>query len=299
MIIHELTEFVHLAQQKPKRIIAVAAAEDEEVLESIHNALKANIITPLLVGEKDKINSIAESIGFNLDEVEIINCTNPSESARIAVANVKNGQADILMKGLVKTGDLLKAVLDKKNGLRTKKLLSHIAFFQSPYYHKICCITDVAMNISPDLNQKIEILENAVEACHKIGIAIPKVAIAAAVETVNPRMEATVHADRLKHMNISGLIKGCLIDGPFSIDVAVNKEAALIKEIISEVSGDCDIILAPDIESGNMFYKALNFLGGASTAAIVLGASAPIVLTSRADDDLCKLHSIALATFIN
>ncbi len=299
MIIHELTELIELAKSKPKRVVAVAAAENKEVLKAVRNALQAGIITPILIGNSSKIRSKAEALGFDLGGIEIIDNQNEEiESSRIAVKLIRDGKADILMKGQVKTGDLLKTVLDKENGLRTDMLLSHVAFFQSPYYHKIFCVTDVAMNISPDIDHKVMILMNAVRACHMIGIENPKVAVAAAVETVNPRMEATVHAHQLKEMNVSGHIKGCIVNGPFAVDIAFNKEAAIIKGVDSEVAGDCDILLAPDIEAGNMFYKALNFLGGASTAAIVLGASAPIVLTSRSDDDQTKLLSIALSTFI-
>lgn len=299
MVVHELSELIQRAQNQPKRKLAVAAAENEEVLTAVYNASKEEIIIPILVGNKYEIEDKAGKIGLDLSGIEVINNNgDESESARIAVSLVKSGKADILMKGHLKTGDLLKAVLDRDNGLRTSRLLSHVAFFQSPYYHKIFCVTDVAMNIAPDLDQKVDILRNAIKACHMIGIKKPKVAIAAAIEVINPRMEATVHAARLKEMNVMGRLEGCLIDGPFSVDIAFNKKAAVNKGIESEVAGDCDILLAPDIEAGNMFYKALNFLGGASTAAVVMGASAPIVLTSRADDDQTKLLSIALSTFI-
>lgn len=202
------------------------------------------------------------------------------------------------MKGFISTGDLLKAVLDKEMGLRTDRLLSHVAFFQSPYYHKVLCVTDAAMNIAPGLDEKAQIIRNAVDACHRIGIEVPKVAVAAAVEMVNPKMEATVHASLLKQMNTEGVLTGCIVDGPFAIDIAVNQEAALHKGIESKVAGDCDVILVPDIEAGNMFYKALNFLGGAVSAAVVMGASVPIVLTSRSDDERSKLLSIALGACI-
>lgn len=199
------------------------------------------------------------------------------------------------MKGNIATGTLLKAVLNKEKGLRKSKILSHVAFFESPYYHKLLCVTDVAMNISPSLEDKVHILNNAVEACHKIGIDRPKVAVVAAVETVNPKMKATIEAAELTEMNKNGVITGCVVDGPLAIDNAVSKDAAALKDITGEVAGDCDIILAPYIEAGNMFYKALNFLGGASVAAIIMGATVPIVLTSRADSTQSKFMSIALA----
>lgn len=299
-MIRDLTELLLKAKSRPVRRMAVAAAEDEHVLKALQGAMKEMIVIPILVGDKEKIEQIAEAIGFELDGVELIdNREGSAASARIAVAKVKNGEADILMKGFVSTSDLLKAVLDKEIGLRIDQLLSHVAFFESPYYHKILCVTDVAMNIAPDLEAKVQIIHNAVNVCHGIGIEKPKVAVAAAIETVNPKMEATVHAARLKEMSGEGLLEDCIVDGPFAIDIAVNREAALHKGVEGGVAGDCDVILAPDIEAGNMFYKALNFLGGASSAAVVMGASVPIVLTSRSDDERSKLLSIALAALIS
>ena len=202
------------------------------------------------------------------------------------------------MKGLVQTGDLLRGVLDKEKGLPVERLLSHVALFQSPYYHKVFCVTDVAMNIAPDLKAKVKILNNAVSVFHQLGIENPKVAVAAAVEYVNPKMEATVHASEIKKMNVEGEIKGCVVDGPLAIDIVFNKDAAVHKGIKGEVAGDCDIVLMPDIEAGNMVYKTLNFIGGAKSASIITGASVPIVLTSRSDDDKTKLLSIALASLM-
>jgi len=295
-MIRDLNDLMQRAKDRPKRRMVVAAAEDQEVLSAIHTAVKEGIISPLLVGNKLEIERLAHMGGVDLSHIDIFdNRAGAVDSVRIAVERVRQGDADILMKGFVKTGDLLKTVLDRESGLRTEQLLSHVAFFQSPYYHKIFCVTDVALNIAPNLDEKVQIINNAVNTCHLLGIENPKVAVVAAVETVNPRMEATVHAARLKEMNKAGLLKGCVVDGPFAIDIAVNREAARHKAIESEVAGDCDIILAPDIEAGNMFYKALNFLGGATAAAVVMGAAAPIVLTSRSDNQRSKLLSIALA----
>ncbi len=295
-MIHKLVELTEKAQHKPRRKIAVAAAEDEPVLKSLKAAMQNGIASPVLVGDKNEIKKVADLIDFDLSNIEIIhNDKGANESAKIAVSVVKNGEADILMKGFVSTGGLLKAVLDKENGLRKAEILSHVAFFESPYYHKLLCLTDAAMNIAPDFDTKVHILNNAVEACHKIGITLPKVAVVAALETVNPKMEATVHAALLKEMNVNNQLQGCIVDGPFAIDIAVNKEAAAHKGIVSEVAGDCDIILVPDIEAGNMLYKALNFLGGAVCAAVIMGASVPIVLTSRSDTETSKVRSIALA----
>ena len=295
-MIHKLSELVERAKSKPKRKIAVAAAEDAAVLKSLKAGIKEGIGIPILIGNKVEIDRIAQSIGFDLSDIQIIhNDKGATTSAQLAVAMVKNGEADILMKGFVSTGALLKAVLDKENGLRKSEVLSHVAFFESPYYHKLLCVTDVAMNIAPDFDTKVHILNNAVEACHKIGIENPKVAVVAAVETVNPKMEATVHAAMMKTMSDRKQITGCIVDGPLAIDNAINKEAAQHKGIVSEVAGDCDVILAPDIEAGNMFYKALSFLGGAKVAAVIMGATVPIVLTSRSDSEENKMLSMALA----
>lgn len=295
-MIHKLYELIERTQSKPTQKVAVAAAEDAAVLKSLKAGMKEGIVIPILIGDKVEIERIAQSIDFNLSDIQIIhNDKGAAISAQLAVSMVKNGEADILMKGFVSTGALLKAVLDKENGLRKSEVLSHVAFFESPYYHKLLCVTDVAMNIAPDFDTKVHILNNAVEACHKIGIENPKVAVIAAVETVNPKMEATVHAAMMKTMSDRKQITGCIVDGPLAIDNAINKEAAHHKGIVSEVAGDCDVILAPDIEAGNMFYKALSFLGGAKVAAVIMGATVPIVLTSRSDSEENKMLSIALA----
>ena len=295
-MIHKLSELTERAKSKPRRKIAVAAAEDKAVLKSLRDAIKEDMVTPILIGDKKEIERLADSIDFDLRNIQIIhNDKGDSASAQIAVSMVKSGDADILMKGFVSTGTLLKAVLDKENGLRKGGILSHVAFFESPYYHKLLCVTDVAMNVDPDFDTKVHILNNAVDACHKIGIEKPKVAIVAAVETVNPKMEATIHAAMMKTMSDRKQFTGCIVDGPLALDNAINKEAASHKDIVSEVAGDCDVILVPNLEAGNMFYKSLSFLGGATVAAVIMGASAPIVLTSRSDSESSKMFSIALA----
>ncbi len=295
-MISNLSELLAKAKKSTPKRIAVAAAEDEAVLKAIKEAVDKNIVSPILIGNRFKIEKIAESLSFDLSNIEIIhNDEEIDKSADIAVRIISDGKADILMKGLISTGTLLKAVLNKEYGLRKSQLLSHVAFFESPYYHKLLCVTDVAMNIEPNIDDKVNILNNAVEACRKIEIEKPKVAAVAAVETVNAKMLATTDAAMLKVMNERNQIKNCIVDGPLAIDNAVSKEAALLKGIDSEVAGDCDIILCPDIEAGNMFYKALSFLGGASVAAVIMGASVPIVLTSRSDNDKSKFLSIVLA----
>ena len=299
MPIHDLSELVQRAKERGRCTVVVAAAEDEDVLISLYHAMQEGFVAPLLIGDSDKIATSARNAGISTGEMEVLdNREGAAVSAQIAVAKVREGRASMLMKGHVGTADLLKAVLDKEKGLNTGGLLSHVAFFQTPYYHKVFGLTDAAMNIAPDLEGKRQILLNAVELCHRIGITNPKVAMAAAVEKVNQKMEATLHAAALKEMNRNGELPGCVVDGPFAIDIAFNRESALLKGIDGEVAGNADLILSPDIEAGNMFYKALNFLGGAVSAALVTGTTVPIVLTSRSDSDRSKLLSLALGAVI-
>jgi phosphate butyryltransferase len=290
-----LSQFVELAKSKKTRRIVVAAAADEPVLEAVSNAMKQGIIIPILVGDKTIIEEIAKKINFDLNNIEIIHEPNPALASVKAVQVIREGKAEILMKGLVATGPLLKAVLDKEIGLRKGSTLSHVAFFESPYYHKLIAVTDAAMNVAPEFSEKVDMLNNAVGVFHKLGVSNPKVAVVGAAETVNDKMSATVHAAMMTMMNKRKQITGCIVDGPLALDNAVSAEAAKHKGIVSDVAGDADLILTPDIEAGNILYKSLNFLGGAETAAIIVGAKVPIVLTSRADSDKSKMLSIALA----
>jgi phosphate butyryltransferase len=290
-----LKAFTQQAKENKTRTIAVVAANDNHVLQAIKKATEEEIIKPLLFGKKEAIQQICAQIKFSIPEESIIDVLNDKEAANQAVKSIYDGKADILMKGLISTGSFLKAVINKEYGLLSGGLLSHVAFFESPYYHKICCITDAAMNVAPDFKDKQGILNNAINAYHSLGISNPKVAVLAAVETLNPKMEATVHAAMLNTMGNRKQIKGCTIDGPLALDNAISKKAAQLKGIDSEVAGDADILLVPEINTGNVLYKSLNFLGGAKSAALIMGAKAPIVLTSRADNEDTKFYSIALA----
>ena len=295
MSIKKLEDLFEIAEKQEIKKIAVAAAADLHVLEALKQAIQKGIVEAILVGNKVEIINISKSINFDLNNIEIIDINDPISASKEAVSLIRNGKADILMKGMVATGPLLKAVLNKETGIRKEGTLSHVAFFESPYYHKLLCITDAAMNVNPELMEKKAILENAVEAYHKLGIEKPKVAIVGAVELVNPKMEATMDAAILSQMNKRNQIKGCEVDGPLALDNIISKEAALHKGIDSNVAGDADIILTPDINVGNVLYKSLNFLGGAISAAVIMGAWVPIVLTSRSDTEETKLMSIALA----
>ena len=297
-MIENLSSLVELAKNKRKRKIAVAAAGDYHVLEAISNASAQGIVEPILVGIENEIRRIAAEIKFDLENIEVIDIQDPFEASLEAVRLIGDGKAEILMKGLVSSGLLLKAVLNKEFGLRTGSLLSHVALFETPYYHKLLAVTDAAMNVDPDLTEKIDIIKNAVKVFHGLDIPNPKVAIIGSVETINPKMEATMHAATISMMNYRNQIKGCIIDGPLALDGAISKEAAELKHIRSEVAGDADLILAPDINGANILYKSLNFLGGATAAAVIMGAKVPIVLTSRGDTEKSKFLSIALAAAI-
>ncbi|MCB2196006.1 MAG: phosphate butyryltransferase [Bacteroidetes bacterium] len=295
MTIKALDDIVKIAREKETRRLAVAAAADKPVLEAVKNAYKEGIIIPVLVGNKSEIEKICKEIDFDLNDIEIYNENNPALSSVKAVELIREGKADILMKGLVSTAPLLKAVLDKEKGLRKASTLSHFALIESPYYHKLIGVTDAAMNIAPEFTDKIHIINNAVEVYHRLGIKNPKVAIIGPLEVVNPKIESTTHAAMLNVMNKRGQIQGCIVDGPFAIDNAVSKEAAEHKGIVSDVAGDADILVAPDLNSGNVLYKTLMFMGGCTSAAVIMGAKVPVVLTSRADTDKSKMMSIALA----
>jgi phosphate butyryltransferase len=295
MELKSLNSFIDIAKLKPHKKIAVAAAEDEPVLIAVSDAIKQGIADPILIGNKTKIIVIAETIGMDLTNIDIIEESNSANAAKIAVQLIRDNAAQILMKGHVNTADYLRAILNKENGLRKGELLSHVGFFESPYYHKLLALTDAAQNVAPDIFEKVAIINNTVELFHHIGIMCPKIAMVAAIEGVNPKMQATTDAAIITMMNRRNQIKGCLIDGPLAFDNAVSREAAEHKGIVSEVAGDADLIVTPDIEAGNVLYKSFTYFGGATVAAVILGATVPIVLTSRADSDKSKLMSIALA----
>lgn len=295
MELKSLEQFVEMAARKGPVKLVVAAAQDEDVLKAVSKATQKQLIVPVLIGNKDEIECIASKYEIDISGAEIVNETDRSRACVVAVKMVKSGAGQVLMKGMISTSQFIKAVLDKENGLLKGGLLSHLAFFQTAYYHKILAITDAALNIAPDLNEKVSIVQNAVSVYHRLGIAEPLIAILAPVETVNPKIESTVHAAMLTQMQKRNQLVGCKIDGPLALDNAISAEAALHKGLVSEVAGNADLLVTPDLDSGNMLYKSLNFLGGAVSAAIVAGATVPVVLTSRADEDKSKFLSIALA----
>jgi len=282
----------------PKKMV-VASAGAEDVLKAVEAARKERLTDSILVGDKKEIIQIANQMGIDPANYEIIDKTDKTEAVRYAVELVRNNEASILMKGMLGTARLLKAVLDKEIGLRTNRILSHVYTLEIKDYNRLLTMTDGAMNVSPDLKQKAQIIQNAIYYAHSLGIEKPKVAVVAALELVNPDMPATIDAACLAKMSERGQIVGGIVDGPLGFDNAISKEAAKHKGIESPVSGEVDIILVPNIESGNIFAKGLVYLAKAVPAGLLLGAKAPVVLVSRSDSAQSKLYSIALGVLMS
>jgi phosphate butyryltransferase len=297
-MIKRLEELLNLAKEKEKKTIAVAAAHDKEVLEAVMEAVRLEIVEAILVGDKAKIFSIAKEESFCIENIEIIDEADVRKAADKATQLVASGNAHYLMKGMMNTSDLLKAVLNKEAGLKKQELLSHVMVYDVPSYHKLILLTDGGMVSYPELKDKVHIINNAVKVSKALGIDNPKVAPICAVEVVNSSMQATIDAAVLSQMNKRGQIKGCLIDGPLALDNAISKAAAEQKGIISEVAGDADILLVPNIESGNFLGKSLTYFAKAENAGVIMGAKCPVVLVSRADSAKSKLYSIALGALL-
>ena len=298
-MINKLDDMLKKLKGDKRVTLSVAAAHDEEVLLAIKSAVEMEIITPILIGEENKIREISKEINFDLSKFKIINKGTIEECAETAVKLVSSGEADFVMKGLLDTSVILKAVLNKEWGLRTDSLLSHVMVYEVPSYDKLLVTTDGGMNIEPDYDQKVKILKNAIEATKPLGLKHIKVACLAAKEKVNSKMQATVDARALQEAGERGEFgKDVTVEGPLAFDLAVSKEAAKIKGFKSKVSGEIDIMLMPTIEVGNGIGKALTYFAGAKSAGIIMGAKAPIVLVSRADSHESKLYSIAYGALI-
>lgn len=295
-----LTELIDKAKGQTLKRITVAACQDEEVLKAVHEAATLGIVEPILIGDIEKTEKIAEELGISIEAYEKVDEKDLVEAAKIAVKYVSDGKADFIMKGLIDTSILLKEVLNKEYGLRTDSLLSHVMIYEVPTYHKFVFLTDGGMNLEPNLDEKVKIVNNAIKVCRALGYEKIKVAAIAAKEKVNPKMIATVHADELKKMCNDGLFEeGVIIDGPLALDLAVSKDAARIKGYDSDVAGDADILLVPNIETGNGIGKSLTYFANSQSAGVIMGAKAPIVLVSRADSHEAKLYSIALGSLIS
>ena len=274
---------------------AVAHPCESSALIAALEAGTEGLITPILVGPAAKIRDVAKQNGITLGETRIVDVPHSHGAAAKAVELVRQGQAELLMKGSLHTDELLGAVVARDTGLRTGRRISHVFVMDIPTYHKVLIITDAAINIAPTLEDKVHICQNAIDLAVSLGVSTPKVAILAAVETVTSKMPATIDAAALCKMADRGQITGALLDGPLAFDNAISKEAARVKKITSEVAGDPDILLVPDLEAGNMLAKQLSFLANADSAGLVLGARVPIILTSRADSVRSKIASCAVA----
>lgn len=281
-----------------RKKVAVAVAQDEPVLEAVKEAKEKNIADAILVGDSEKIKEIAHKIDMDISKFEIIHEVNDKKATLLAIKLVSSGKADMVMKGLVDTATFLRSVLNKEIGLRTGKVMSHVAVFEIEGIDRLIFLTDAAFNTYPDLKGKIQILKNSVDVAHACGIEIPKVAPVCAVEVVNQDMPSTVDAAILAKMNDRGQIKGCIVDGPLALDNALSLEAARHKGIAGPVAGMADIILLPNIEVANVMYKCLTYTSKSKNGGILVGTSAPVILTSRADSFETKVNSIALAALV-
>lgn len=278
--------------------LAVAVAQDEPVLEAVNLAKDRGVVDSILVGDKAKIEKIAKNIDMDLSKFEIIDEEDPQKATLKAMELVSTGQADMVMKGLIDTATFLRGVLNKEVGLRTGKLMSHVAVFEIDGIDRLILLTDAAFNTYPDIKAKAQIINNSVMVAKACGIEYPKVAPICAVEVVNTDMPATVDASLLSKMNDRGQIKGCIVDGPLALDNALSEEAAHHKSIKGEVAGKADILLFPNIEAANVMYKALTYTAKTRNGGILVGTSAPVILTSRADSCETKVNSIALAALV-
>lgn len=287
---------IGLSRELPILTVAVAHPCDESSLSGAVLAAERGLITPILVGPAEKIHTVATKFKLNIKNFKIVDVPHSHASAESAVALCRSGEAGALMKGSLHTDELILAIIHKEFGIRTDRRLSHVFHFDVPTYHKPLLITDAAVNVIPTLEEKKYILINAIELAHAIGIPMPKVAILAAVETVNPKMPSTIDAAALCKMVDRGQITGAIVDGPLAFDNAISREAADIKHINTPVAGDVDILMVPDLEAGNMLAKQLTYLAKAKCSGIMLGARVPIILTSRADDIYSRLASCALAS---
>ena len=277
--------------------IGVVVAEDEHSVEACIEAQRMGLVNPVFIGNKGKVLSVLENLGIE-DKYEIIDVKDNEQAPYEAVKLVHEGKLNALMKGKIDTGSLLKAVVDKENGLGTGRLMTHVVLNEVPSYHKLLLTTDGGMVTYPDLDKKKKIIENAVEVMHQLGYSNPKVGCLAAVEKVNPKMPETVDAHALKEMNEKGEITGCIVEGPISLDLALSNEVAKLKNYDSPVAGDADILIAPNITVGNILGKSLVIAAKGRMAGIIYGAKVPIVLTSRASSTDEKLLSIAFASLI-
>lgn len=297
-MIKNFDEVLKKVKSLETKTVAVAVAQDEPVLKAIMEAKKQGIANAILVGDEEKIKEVAASINMDVSQFEIVHEANAAKAALKAVSLVSSGKADMVMKGLVDTANFLRAVLNKEVGLRSGRLMSHVAVFEIAGVDRLIFLTDAAFNMYPDLKDKIDIINNSVKMAHAIGIECPKVAPICAVEVVNPNMPATLDAAMLSKMSDRGQIKGCIVDGPLALDNALSEEAAKHKNVTGPVAGKADIMVLPNIEAGNVMYKTLTYTSDSRNGGLLVGTAAPVILTSRSDSFETKMNSIALAALV-
>ena len=273
-----------------KRKVAVVPAQDEHTLEAISHAYRDGMVEPVLIGDEPKIREILAQIGTDADKMTIIHVEDPTEAIQKAADMARDGEVDCIMKGKTETGALMKVLVNRERGIRKNDTMSLLAFMESPNYHKVFAITDVGLLTYPSKDQKKAAIQNAVEAFHALGVEQPKVAILAAVEKVNPKMKETVEAAEIKEEGV----EGCIIEGPISYDLAMDPASAPIKGYVSPVAGDADLLVVPDIVSGNIAAKTITVIGGGRTGGVVLGAKVPVLLVSRAASADDKYMSIVI-----
>ena len=297
---HEKYEMLlQLAKQNPPLATAVAHPCDESSLAAVLDATNHGLLLPLLVGPALRIQAAAAKAGIDIEGLEIVDAPHSHGAAQRAVELVREGRAGALMKGSLHSDEFMAAVVDRENGLRTSRRVSHCFIMDVPSHDSPIIITDAAVNIAPTLEDKVHIVQNAIDLAIALGVVEPRVAILSAMETVNPKVASTIEAAALCKMADRGQIAGGVLDGPLALDNAINAEAARIKGIFSAVAGRADILVVPDLEAGNMLAKSLSFLAQADAAGIVLGARVPIMLTSRADSVEARLASCAVAVLLN
>jgi phosphate acetyltransferase len=296
---HVFHQFLERCKNLPAITTAVVWPMTEVALGGAVEAAAAGLIEPTLIGPHEEMKALAHRIGVAIEGFPVVDADTEEKAAEMAVAICRAGNAQAMMKGSLHTDELMKAAMNRDTGLRTARRISHVFIMDTPAYARTLLITDAAINITPELEDKVHIVQNAIDLAHALGIAEPKVALLSAVETVNPRIKSTLDAAALCKMADRGQITGGILDGPLAFDTAVSQKAAAIKKLVSPVTGQADILVVPDLESGNMLAKQLEYLGGAQLAGIVLGARVPTILTSRADSAETRLTSCAVALLLH
>lgn len=298
MVLKSFEELREKVTQAKKKTVVIICAHDGHTLEAALKAKEEGLLNYILVGKQDEILSIGKELGFDIDPQDIIDSDTDEDAVRKGINVVREGKADFIQKGLLQTGTILKGVLDKEHGIRGEGSLSHTALLDIPNYHKLVALTDGGMMLYPTLEQKKDIIDNAVKVLRGFGYEEPKVAVLAAVENADPKMIETIDAAELKEMNQKGIIKNCIVEGPISVDLATDPESAKIKGYDSPVAGDADILVTPNIAAGNLMSKALYVLGGAKMAGMIVGAKCPIALISRSASYEEKYYSLICCSYM-